>query len=1175
MIKLNALMTGLLLLSMQAIAQIDITEQPSLTKVTPPSPNASSLGKFGDVPVSMATGIPQINVPIYNFKNFENSLSLDVTLDYHAGGVRVNEMASDVGIGWTLNAGGAITRTLRGIADEIPTYGFMNNPLITEEKAGNRFNTGYYYPNYFYRIANDQYDGQNDIFSFNFAGKSGRFLFGKNGDFLMLTSNKLKVQTEISEGKIARFTIVDESGTTYVFDAVEESDNGTIENFHLHNSAWYMTKMIAPSRTDSIMFSYEQEWSRYTPGEFVTMSYSLGLQLGIPSRAEQTSYSTVITNGKRLKSIIFPNDVKMNFMYDANRRADQETNSSMNRLQQISFTDGVYTRGYNLYHDYSVNRLTLKKVIPYSASGEGAGYEFSYNGSLPEFLSNSLDHWGFYNTNANGSLLPPYKDNTGLMLSGGNRSTDPTLVKMGSLTRIKFPTGGYTEFEMEANTAEDPRLIDSTLTIVREKSYERGIYVSNNGAATESFKFGGDAGSNGEFNVQVFQNGSCTGLSPCNFLVQLRNSFNQVIYTLPIPGDNSFQYKNYSFTVSNMQPGNYSWNVYVQNMEYSGYITMSWIEVHNQHPDTIKTVVKDLYIGGIRIKSIKDYDGISSSPVSARNYEYLKSNSTESSGSLGVIPKYAYPVYYDFYPHDHIKGETFPDTLRYEDNGIGNYIVRASSPTQSLASINGSPVTYSRVVEYYTNNGVSNGKKECYFTSYLSGGLEGYNPLPYTPPTYVDWSYGQLEKEIVYNKANDTVRKTSNQYQNYTDTYYYNTNRLNNFTCLALAPVVYQYNATYQFFFTSWNQAEKPLYYKVRTFTPAAGRRDLIKTTVSEYRNSIILTDEKSYTYDTAFNVKTITQYNSKGEKVEIVKYFPYEYTVSTAATMKSQNMYDADISTEIWKTIGSSKYLVNGTTNQYIITPSGIRKAKVASFTSSTPVASTALGTFKAASFNRDSTIFKDFLTFNQYSAKGNLLEQSKVKGMSHAYIYGHNASFLIAEVMNATSADVAFSSFEESGKGNWTYTGVPATNPTAISGAKLYVLSGGSISKAGLSSAKTYKVSYWSRSSPATISGSTVTQGASRNGWTYFEHTLPGGATSVNIQGNVTIDDLRLYPAGASMTTFTYQPLYGITSVADSKSQYTYYVYDDFGRLKVIKDQDGMILKQFDYQYQTSISK
>jgi YD repeat-containing protein len=51
--------------------------------------------------------------------------------------------------------------------------------------------------------------------------------------------------------------------------------------------------------------------------------------------------------------------------------------------------------------------------------------------------------------------------------------------------------------------------------------------------------------------------------------------------------------------------------------------------------------------------------------------------------------------------------------------------------------------------------------------------------------------------------------------------------------------------------------------------------------------------------------------------------------------------------------------------------------------------------------------------------------------------------------------------------------------------------------------------------------------------------------------------------------MTTYTYTPLVGATTVVDAKNTPIYYEYDNFQRLQNIKDKDGNIVKHIDYHY------
>jgi hypothetical protein len=105
---------------------------PTISNPIPLAPNAASFAKYGEIPVGLYTGIPSISVPIYTIQS--GSLQLPISLSYHAAGVRVEEISSWVGLGWSLNAGGAIGRQVRGIADEgsggyLQDYGTINRYL--------------------------------------------------------------------------------------------------------------------------------------------------------------------------------------------------------------------------------------------------------------------------------------------------------------------------------------------------------------------------------------------------------------------------------------------------------------------------------------------------------------------------------------------------------------------------------------------------------------------------------------------------------------------------------------------------------------------------------------------------------------------------------------------------------------------------------------------------------------------------------------------------------------------------------------------------------------------------------------------------------------------------------------------------------------------------------------
>ena len=82
-----------------------------------PSPSASALGGYGNIPVSGYTGKADINIPLY--KTSQRGIDLDIHLSYDTSGLLINQLPGWTGHGWTLFAGGAITRKINNLPDEI------------------------------------------------------------------------------------------------------------------------------------------------------------------------------------------------------------------------------------------------------------------------------------------------------------------------------------------------------------------------------------------------------------------------------------------------------------------------------------------------------------------------------------------------------------------------------------------------------------------------------------------------------------------------------------------------------------------------------------------------------------------------------------------------------------------------------------------------------------------------------------------------------------------------------------------------------------------------------------------------------------------------------------------------------------------------------------------------
>lgn len=86
------------------------------------SPNVASLGLYGEIPVSHYTGTPSIEIPLYTIK--ARDYNLPIFLSYHSSGVRPDQHPGWVGLGWSLNAGGVIYRTVNDMPDDYdnPNY---------------------------------------------------------------------------------------------------------------------------------------------------------------------------------------------------------------------------------------------------------------------------------------------------------------------------------------------------------------------------------------------------------------------------------------------------------------------------------------------------------------------------------------------------------------------------------------------------------------------------------------------------------------------------------------------------------------------------------------------------------------------------------------------------------------------------------------------------------------------------------------------------------------------------------------------------------------------------------------------------------------------------------------------------------------------------------------------
>ncbi|MEM8908268.1 MAG: hypothetical protein AAGD05_10520, partial [Bacteroidota bacterium] len=278
----------------------------STNQSIPNSPGVAAIEQYNLVNVDLHTGTPSINIPLYTVSNRE--LSLPISLSYHASGVKVQEVASWVGLGWSLNAGGVISRRVVGLPDDAYEATWSDNGIQhLIPNAGYLYDQGFIHSLYPHPVSSWAYstiigelrgntkDSAPDIFNFSFAGYSGRFVFDRHGEMKLFSNQDLKIdyiktQQTIEafspyvtsgypvRGAITEFSILTPDGTKYIFAAPEVSmvyhreahglaidecappengsttaclgagayaPGGTVYNGQLAYTAWHLTKIIA------------------------------------------------------------------------------------------------------------------------------------------------------------------------------------------------------------------------------------------------------------------------------------------------------------------------------------------------------------------------------------------------------------------------------------------------------------------------------------------------------------------------------------------------------------------------------------------------------------------------------------------------------------------------------------------------------------------------------------------------------------------------------------------------------------------------------------------------------------------------------------------------------------------------------------------------------------------
>ena len=704
-----------------------VKAQDSTFRVNIASPNAASLGKYGDIPVSYQSGTPSISIPIYTASS--GHLKHDISLSYHASGLKVQELASWVGTPWSLNAGGVITRAVRPGPDD---RGFSTSNYSHGHYAD------YGYNSYLLSGANtiDDYnfargfkDGEPDIFTFNFDGYVGKFYFDDDRRAVLVPQSDFRIETDYSaaNGGFQGFVITVSNGTKYYFgktgntgttDPIEISNPCTLEsgpsNTTLAVSSWFLNKIVSDDGAHSIHFEYEEEnYSYYTLSMFPILSDEV--QSGTLLRKREYDLVKNLVQGVRLSQITFPNG-EINFVPTTSARTDLSgyttqgmydyLNTEAKALAEINITNnadfckkfqfsyGYFTSTQSLTGELATgfaifninsdkNRLRLDAVQELSCNSQKTvpPYQFTYfTESTPRGLSFGIDHWGYYNgVNSNNSLIPAYTENNGSTIQeipGANREPAWPAMRAGTLKQIRYPTNGYTEFEFEPHSITTNHTEYAWSTVL---GMSRGF--DGNASITTSYLTANSDPYNVVVNNTSIHSAVLKIFDPSNVLVQNLGANPSSTATFNFSLTSGVQYRIELSLATGGNPNPTGTGATVTFRQWGAI-----------------TVNQDQIIGGIRIKKITSSEG-SNLALNITNLSY-----NSGAQSTGIL--YSRPVYVQTLRNDNYQ-------LVWPYCGTGGcascltgqpYLISPSSVTP-LATFQGGHIGYNQVTVAQTGNG--------------------------------------------------------------------------------------------------------------------------------------------------------------------------------------------------------------------------------------------------------------------------------------------------------------------------------------------------------------------------------------------------------------------------------------------------------------------------------------
>lgn len=1064
-------------------------------------------------------------------------------------------------------------------------------------------------------------DRELDYFSFQFNGRSGLFRLGKDGDKgigITIGDSKLRIWYEIDNDGvllsqnirtvIKAFYIQDENGLIYKFNQLQktkilkvENCDAELKNFYAVNeydgggvyneaakensdelayiiNGWYLTQIEEPYTKRIVTINYFYENLNYVyAGNLIAYNSD--------KNCTTVTHNFSTTNTPLISSITCPDDYTVSFNY-GNERFDFKNDKVLSSVQ-VSYQNRVaekyvFNTAYFIYNfigmpvnDFQkrASRLCLKSIQKFgpdlSASNEPYTFEYYTGSNLPDDyvpppFCIAKDIWGyyngdetrdFYNNHFDIRTAAAYLTNDqckGLcFLRDGNSdivlNINPGYAKNGLLKKINYPTGGWLKYEYEQNKSRfNPQDADFLVggvhvskTILNDGNYSFDC-TDNSMVTNYSFVMPGTNNKSSMWEVEV----------PLNFK-QTRSWYapevqywHMTFHCLPFGCcDYRFQY-----------PGILSRD---QAMDLLG---------QSKFMETLNLVLDILNVISIveAIYTAVSGDGYSSIAITI---------------VLGLVSLF---LSCNHYP--------------YKDSLNSVYY------NMDLHTMNPLPMQFKAVTITESSGSQSNGSTEIQFTSNDDYSVwEQDNPQLSMKQRYAFWAYGLPKETKIKDKNGNLVKRIVNDYE--MDYYLMKNTSAETY---ASGGIPSYYNANYpgcncvvkKFYSTKSDDFgqdnyvqgnESPEIVIADIYGSYTGRAELKSTTEEDYPNGTgtPLTKVTEYTYNKNFKPATVkTNLTNGNTKVTKYTYSGDTYQFGNLAGnlydgMRENNLLDLPVATlEKYQTSSGDEFLLNETVIDYMQTQTGdIEPGKIFEHRVAEPLH--LLGTNTSQIYhgsipvtsNPDYKLVKDF----SYDQTGSLVSVWSEGDEKNSFIYDYNGKFLTAVIKNSDRTsqqqNCAYTSFETAELGGWELTGLASVNNQyAITGKRGFDLNGSNSMHALVTYPNPYIISFWARSNSFTINNGTYTPVLLKsepqiNGFTYYEYKVPQINGSISLSGNTTIDELRLYPFTARMSTTSYDPLIGKTSECDINNRITYYEYDDNARLKSIKDEEGNIIKMMEY--------